>query len=132
MHNAVRSEQRFGGRGFEYWKLQVWVAPALPVSFADVLKEIEMTSRAAAVAAITLMLMAPPAGAEAPAQSGAPPQIDPHPSLAEEAPHIVPVLQPPAAQTAPKSEPGLPEDAPNIVPVVPDGPGATYTRAPVE
>ena len=58
-----------------------------------------MTSSAVAVAAITLMLMAPPAGAEAPAQTnaGAPPQIDSHPSLAEEAPHIVPVLQPPAA-----------------------------------
>ena len=48
---------------------------------------------------------------------------------------MVPVLQPPAAAAAPKSDPSqpsLPEDAPHIVPVMPEGPGAAYTRAPVE
>lgn len=105
-------------------------------------KGIEMTSRvvngitpriAACVAAMTFTLVAPPAGAQT--NAGTSPQIDSRPSLAEEAPHIVPVLQPPAASAASKSDrsqPSLGEDAPHIVPVMPEGPGAAYTRAPVE
>ena len=119
---------------------------------------------AVSLAAMTFMLLAPPAGAEpcgdpqtsafeaarastsvpaarqvlkfaeAPAQANVPPQIDSHPSLPEEAPHMVPVLQPPAAaQTkSDPSQPSLPEEAPHIVPVMPEGPGAAPTQVPAE
>jgi hypothetical protein len=114
-----------------------------------------MTKRAmrrttAAVAALALTLMAGPARAETPggheaatakpaegtAPSNTSPQIANNPSLAEEAPHRVPVLQPPASmQPAPKSDAnqsGVSDEAPHIVPVAPEGPAPTQTRAPVE